>query len=657
MIQLDVRTVLVGHAVSNAICLLVMANLWSRYRQRSPIYGYWLADLGLQFTAVLLMLAPSVMDELPSLLLSTPLVLLGALLFWQGLRRHVGLVGWRPVDLATLAALVVAHTVVTLGLPSAPLRTLVLTLGLLLFSAYSVRLLLGAEPVLRAASRQLRWNLFLWCAVSIAQALWDRTLPSDAHLLSGGSHTSAVLLAYQMLTIGQTLALFLMSNRLLLADLERDLAARRSVEAEVEAHRRRLEEMVAARTEHLEEMVAARTDALQVAKEAAEAGSRAKSIFLSNMSHELRTPMNAIIGMTSLAMMGAAQPKQREQLTKVDASARRLLAVINDILDIANIESDRQSLETVDFRLGDLVVSVEALVGVPAADKHLKLHLVVAPELAQLSVSGDPLRLKQVLMNLTTNAVRFTAAGSVTLRVQQVEEGESGVLLRWEVQDTGIGIAEQDLQRIFYAFEQADNSMTRKHGGTGLGLAICRRLVASMGGAIGVNSQVGQGSTFWFTVCLPRTAPRNVATPQAPFESVPQFAGSRALVVDDELVSRETLRGMLEEAGVTVETADDGAKALAMAQTTHYDVIFMDVLMPRLNGLDATRAIRQDSLNRGAAILAVTAGAIETNRDACLAAGMDDFLAKPPQAKRLWSVLERWSGRAPVVPSDRPSPS
>ena len=272
-----------------------------------------------------------------------------------------------------------------------------------------------------------------------------------------------------------------------------DITERKTALAELEQYRHRLETMVVDRTA-----------ALSIAKEAAETASRAKSIFLANMSHELRTPMNGIMGMTSLAQRRATDPKQIEQLTKVTQSSQRLLAIIDDLLDLTQIEAERLTLEQTRFELGSVL---DKLNGLDAGQKGLKFSLDIAPDLAQQPLQGDPLRLGQILLNLTGNAIKFTSEGSISVRVLRVEESPTDVLLRFEVQDTGIGISAEDQKRLFNAFEQADGSSTRKHGGTGLGLAISKRLALMMGGSIGVESQLGAGSTFWFTAKLDKVAP------------------------------------------------------------------------------------------------------------------------------------------------------
>ncbi|MDD3328185.1 MAG: ATP-binding protein [Zoogloea sp.] len=275
--------------------------------------------------------------------------------------------------------------------------------------------------------------------------------------------------------------------------VDRDVTERIAAETELKRHR-----------DHLEELVAARTAELSLAKEAAEAASRAKSTFLANMSHELRTPMSAIIGMTELALRKASDPKQQDYLGKVATASRQLLGLIDDILDISRIEAERLSLEVSELRVGAVIDTLVGLIGPRAAAKGLALSVELPPEVAALVLRGDARRLGQILLNFAGNAVKFTEQGRVALRVRLVEACRGEVLLRFEVEDTGVGISEADQRRLFSVFEQADASTTRRHGGTGLGLAISLRLAALMGGTAGVASVPGQGSTFWFTARLPR---------------------------------------------------------------------------------------------------------------------------------------------------------
>jgi signal transduction histidine kinase len=416
--------------------------------------------------------------------------------------------------------------------------------------------------------------------------------------------------------------------------------------------REQLRKEVETQRDLLEARVAERTLALSIAKEAAEAANRAKSVFLANMSHELRTPMNGILGMTELLRRRITDPKALDQLGKITHSAQRLLGIINDILDISKIEAERMTLESVDFKFGLVLENLLSLLGLKLAEKGLQACVDVAPAIAGMTCQGDPLRLGQILLNLAGNAVKFTEQGSINLRVRLLEESPSDVLLRIEVQDSGIGITPEDQKRLFTAFEQADGSMTRKYGGTGLGLAISKRLVQMMGGEIGVESTPGQGSTFWFTIRLGRTPSVNGAVPPAPtfagetpaVQIMSRYPGARILLAEDEPINQEVSRGLLEEVGLVVDLAEDGREAVALAQQNRYDLIVMDMQMPNLNGIDATRAIRELPGYALSPILAMTANAFDEDRQACLDAGMNDHIGKPVDPDRLFETVLKWLG-------------
>jgi two-component system sensor histidine kinase/response regulator len=417
--------------------------------------------------------------------------------------------------------------------------------------------------------------------------------------------------------------------------IKEDITERKHDAQELDQHRR-----------HLEELVEARTQELNAARDVADEASRAKSEFLANMSHEIRTPMNGILGTAHMLRRRIDDPKVHRLLDTLETSGKHLLSIINDILDLSKVEAGMLELESTPIEIDSIVANVISMLSEQATAKHL--YLVTDSEQMPHDLLGDPVRLQQALLNFAANAIKFTDMGSVTLRTRKQTVDTNTLLIRFEVIDTGIGIAPDAMKRLFQPFTQADSSTTRKHGGSGLGLSITSKLARLMGGEAGGNSKPGHGSTFWFTARLARSGldaripPSLDQTTDAENILRRDFSNSAILLVEDEPINQDIAKEFLLELGMRVSVASNGIQALEHFRNGQHALVLMDMQMPEMDGLEAAWRIRRLANGKSVPIIALTANVYEEDRQRCLDAGMNDILHKPYDPEDMARMLLKY---------------
>ena len=467
-------------------------------------------------------------------------------------------------------------------------------------------------------------------------------IATPSHATTAGSESASVMQLRDARVVERYLTPLVINGR-----FDGQVFSFRDVTERVSAERQLAELNV-----NLEHKVSERTQALVEATRAASAASSAKSDFVSNMSHEMRTPMNSILGLAYLAQRSAPNPKVSEYLDRISESGQHLLGLISDVLDFSKIEAGKLELENTSFSVVAVVDEVRRQLSDMATSKGLLLRCEVDP-LLERPLHGDVLRVRQILLNFTSNAIKFSRQGEVVLGVRVLQSGGSISEVRFEVSDQGIGMTPEQSSQLFMPFQQADASTTRRYGGTGLGLAICRKLADLMGGQVGVKSDVGVGSSFWFSMPL-LWGEELSAVPELTEYWQGSLAGGTVLVVDDNHLNQRVASELLEAVGARVVIAGDGLAALKVLSEREVDCVLMDVQMPVMDGIQATRRIREDARFRHLPVIAMTANARGEDEQQCRDAGMNDFIAKPVVPQQLYSKLSQWLGRGKPQPAAAP---